>query len=92
MRSVAKRHDLFPNDELIASYRKVFSSEHGKEVLSHMLFDLGTFLEVSESDLSLKNYGVRLLQILGGSEPTQESIKLFMDALMRQPLPRGNKK
>ena len=86
-----KRLDLFPNEELIGHYRKIFSTGAGQEVLLHMLYDLGVFLEVSSGpeDVALKNYGTRLIKILGGQEPAQESIKLFMNAVMRQSLPKG---
>jgi len=83
-----QRHDLFPNNELISLYRQVFSSGAGLTVLSHMLYDLGVFVEVSDGseDIALKNYGTRLLKILAGGEPAQDSIEQFTKRLMKQPL------
>lgn len=84
------RLDTFPNKELMAHYRRVFSSGAGLAVLTHMLYDLGTFQEVSAGaeDIALKNYGNRLLKILAGGEPSQESIEDFAKRLMKQPLPK----
>jgi hypothetical protein len=88
---VSDRLDTFPTEELIGHYRTTFSTGAGQEVLLHMLYDLGVFLEVTAGpqDVALKNYGTRLMKILGGAEPAQESIKLFMNAVMRQQLPKG---
>lgn len=82
------RLDMFPSEELINHYRKVFSSSAGLEVLTHMLFDLGTFEQVSggEEDIALKNYGNRLLAILAGGEISQNSIEEFTKRIMRQQL------
>ena len=84
------RHDLFPNNELICHYRQVFSSGPGLEVLTHILYDLGIFTDVSSGpeDVALKNYGNRLLRILSGGEADAESIQNFAKRLMRQPLPK----
>jgi hypothetical protein len=86
------RHDLFPGKELIGQYRSVFSSAAGLSVLSHMIYDLGVFLEVKSGpeDIALKNYGNRLLKILAGGDPTAENIENFTKRLMMQPLPKGN--
>jgi len=71
-------------------YRQVFSSNVGYEVLTHILFDLGTFQGVSAGpeDIALKNYGNRLLAILAGGEIAEGSIKEFTKRLMKQPLPK----
>lgn len=84
------RLDMFPNNELIERYRSVFSSGAGLEVLSHMLFDLGVFVEISggPEDVALKNYGNRLLSILAGGEPKEDTVKDFTKRLMKQPLPK----
>jgi len=85
-----RRLDYFPNNDLISLYRQVFSSGPGLTVLSHMLYDLGAFVEVSDGseDIALKNYGTRILKILAGGEPTQDSIEQFTKRLMKQPLPK----
>jgi hypothetical protein len=75
-----------PKNNLIIQYRRVFSSTHGIDVLNHILFDLGTFTETSDSseDVALKNYGLRLLKILGGGEPQEDTMKVFTMQLMKQ--------
>lgn len=89
-----QRLDLFPNNELISQYRQVFSSGAGLTVLSHILYDLGTFLEVSAGpeDIALKNYGNRLLKILSGGEIAEDNLKAFTKQLMKQPLPKERNK
>ncbi len=82
------RLDTFPSDELIGQYRNVFSSKNGQDVLTHILYDLGVFFETSLSpeDVSLRNYGVRILRILSGGEIEGDNIKSFTMKLMKQPL------
>lgn len=82
------RFNLFPTNELIAQYRKVFSSPEGQQVLVHIMYDLGVFTEISgaDEDIALKNYGIRLMNILGGGDPSSYNIKDFMYKLMKQPL------
>ena len=88
-----QRHDFFPNNGLIRQYRQVFSSRVGQTVLGHILYDLGVFLEISDNqdDVTLKNYGTRLLKILAGGEPNENSVEEFTKRLMKQPLPEENK-
>jgi hypothetical protein len=84
---MSKRWDYFPEKDLIQRYRRVFSSEHGLEVLQHMLFDLGVFQPAtSDGDAFLNEYGQRLLDILAGGEPEDYAIKIFVKQLMRQSL------
>ena len=83
------RLDTFPAKDLLQKYRNVFSSKEGPEVLTHMLFELGLFEDMasmSAEDSALKNYGSRILKILGGSEVTSDSIEVFLKRLMSQPL------
>lgn len=84
------RLDLFPGKELIGYYRKTFGSNEGREVLAHMLVDLGAFIQVSDGaeDVALKNYANRLLEILAGGEPAKENIQGFVDRLIKQPIPK----
>jgi len=84
------RFDVFPNNDLIALYRQIFSSGPGLEVLNHILFDLGAFQESpdSETETALRNYSNRLLAILSGGEVGKDSIETFTKQLMRQPLPK----
>ena len=90
------RLDLFPNNELIGHYRKIFSSKEGQEVLAHMLVELGVFMPVTDGpeDIALKNHGIRLIDILAGQPtehgggPAKDNVKNFMDRVMKQPLPK----
>ena len=81
---------MFPGPELIGQYRKVFSSNEGLEVLTHILFDLGMFEQISDGpeDVALKNYANRLIGILSGSEPDKSNMQDFVKRLMKQPLPK----
>ena len=85
------RLDTFPNNDLIAQYRQAFSSRSGQIVLAHMLYDLGVFIETSEApeDVFLKNYGMRLIRILGGGEVDENTMMEFTKRLMKQPLTKG---
>lgn len=87
------RLDFFPTNALINQYRQVFSSRAGRDVLAHLLFDLGVFQEISDGpeDVALKNFGLRLTKILAGGEPAPESVDSFMMKLMKQPLPKEQK-
>ena len=82
------RLDFFPKEDLIAHYRTVFSSPHGRAVLTHMLYDLGVFQEITDGpeDVALKNYGTRLLMILAGGAVNESSIEGFAKLLMMQPV------
>lgn len=81
---------MFPKNSLIDQYRRVFSSKHGVDILYHMLYDLGVFQEISDGpeDVALKNYGLRLLKILGGGGPDEDTIRQFTKKLMKQQLPK----
>lgn len=85
------RLDTFPNNEMIEKYRHVFSTREADEVLAHMMFELGAFLEVSDrvEDVALKNYGTRLLSILGGGEVATNTLSTFIKRLIKQPLKEG---
>lgn len=80
--------------ELMRQYRNVFSNTEAKHVLSHILFELGTFIDIPDmtpEDAALKNYGVRLLNILGGGEIKINAISALVDGLKRNPLPEETK-
>ena len=82
------RLDLFPKNTLVGQYRKVFSTNDGNDVLGHILYDLGVFQETSDSpeNVALRNYGLRILKILGGGSPDEDTIKQFTKKLMKQTL------
>ena len=87
------RLDLFPTDNLIGQYRQIFSSRNGKDVLAHMVFDLGVFTQTSDTpeDVALRNYGMRLLSILGGDNPpSKNAIDVFVKNIMKQSLKKEN--
>lgn len=82
------RLDTFPRLDLIKKYRNAFGSGDGKEVLSHMLFELGLFEEISLSpeDMALKNYASRILKIIGGGEVQTDTLKNFINQISSQRL------
>jgi len=84
-----RRLETFPDNSIIRSYRRVFSSPAGKDVLVHMLFELGFMHEtLDDGDKILKMYAERLLNILGGGEPAKETLQTFAMTLMKQQLPK----
>lgn len=86
------RFDLFPTNETISQYRKVFSTGAGLDVLSHMMYDLGLFVESGgPEDVALRNYGLRLMSILSGDEIEEHTLKAFLKDLMRQQLKKETK-
>lgn len=84
------RLDMFPNSDLIAQYRQTFSSRSGQIVLMHILYDLGVFIETSDvpEGVALRNYGMRLLKILGGGDVDENTMTEFTKRLVKQPLPK----
>lgn len=81
------RLDLFPSADMIREYRKLYSKPGADEVLLHVLFDYGVFIESdTPEDVTLRNQGIRLLRILGGGEVNKETIRGLLKQLMRQPL------
>jgi len=77
-----------PEPDMIAQYRNCFSSRAGQTVLVHMLDDLMVFshMETTVEDVALKNYGLRLLAILGGGGMAVENVEDFTLRLMKQPI------
>ncbi len=86
--------DTFPKNDLIQKYRNVFGAHEGPDVLAHILFELGLFLDIpnmTDEQKALKNYGARLLRIIGGAEVNIASIKGLINHLNLQPLPKEKK-
>lgn len=79
---------------LIRQYRKVFASNDGLDVLEHIFYDLGIFQPCSDTpdDVALKNYGTRLLTILGAGQPEEDTVKTFIKRLISQPYLKTEKK
>lgn len=88
------RLDTFPGTDLIKNYRNVFGGPDGPKVLSHMLYEMGFFEDIAgmtPEDSALKNYGSRLLRILGGGEVKETAMMAFAKHLMSQPLEKAKK-
>ena len=85
-----RQYDFAFTEEITQSYRKLFSSGNGLFVLSHMLHDLGAFRPISDDpeEVALRNFGIRIMAILSGGQPTGENINRFMKGLMSQPIPK----
>jgi extradiol dioxygenase family protein len=68
-------------DEVKRMYREVFGTRVGREVLAHMLVELGFFNEiVTDEQKILCNYARRLLKLMGVLQP--KNINDITDALM----------
>ena len=81
------RLSFFPPEDVIRQYRQVFTQKGGEEITIDMLFDFGVFEESKDNDdVVLRNYGIRLLKILGGGQINRETIREFIKRLVRQPL------
>ena len=83
-----RQYDFAFTEEITQSYRKLFSSGNGLFVLSHMMHDLGVFRPISDDpeEVALRNFGIRIMSILSGGQPTGDNINRFMKGLMMQPI------
>lgn len=80
------------SNELAQLYRDVFSTPKGKVVLFHILEELGFHeIIITEQEKILKNYSMRLLEIIGGGRMEQNSVTDFVTKLMKQPLEKERK-
>lgn len=72
--------------KVLNAYRSVFHTPEGKQVLAHLLTDLGLFneLEPSEYEVAQHNAGIKILQRLGIIRA--ENIQSIIDALMNLPV------
>jgi hypothetical protein len=76
-----KKIDNNSADEVKRMYREVFGPRVGREVLAHMLVELGFFNEiVTEEQKVLANYSRHLLKLMGVLQP--KNINVITDALM----------
>jgi hypothetical protein len=71
--------------EMAEQMRRVFGTQEGEEVLSWILEDTGCFTKVSEDAVGTRNYGVRLLQLMGVYRP--ETTLDITRAMLEIPLP-----
>jgi len=70
---------------MMEDYKRLFSGKGNEDVLLHMIFEYGIFEESeNETDVILRNHGIRFLKILGGGEVSGETIKTMFKALVRQ--------
>ena len=68
-------------DEVKRMYREVFGTRSGKEVLAHMLVELGFFNEiVTDEQKVLCNYSRHLLKLMGVLRP--KNVNDITEALM----------
>ena len=85
-RLTAKPESLSDDLKLLNAYRSVFFSMEGRQVLAHLLTDLGIFneLEAAEDEVATHNAGIRILTRLGIIRA--ENIQAIVDALMGLPV------
>lgn len=79
---------MLKDEEMTYKFRKVFSSRDGQDVLLWILRDCGALdaIPATAEAVTLRNWGIRLLTLLGGGELTNENIKVLTHAVMRQPI------
>ena len=72
--------------KLLNAYRSVFYSPEGRQVLAHLLTDLGIFneLEATGEEVAIHNAGIRILVRLGIIRA--ENIQNIVNALLELPV------
>lgn len=81
LKELLKNKKVTPEDEVKRMYREVFGTRVGKEVLAHMLVELGFFNEiVTDEQKVLANYARRILKIMGVIQP--KNINDIIESLM----------
>ena len=76
-----KKIDNNSADEVKRMYREVFGTRVGREVLAHMLVELGFFSEhIVDEQVFLCNYARHILKLMGVLQP--KNINDITDALM----------
>lgn len=80
------RDHQFTKDELLrrAEIRKAYNTPSGRMELLRNLVDWGTFRQISEADLALRNYGIHKLEELGFLDI--ELLEEFIHWLFSRPL------
>ena len=79
------------NREICQAYRNVFTAKDGPKVLADILTNLGVFTDfavMTPEIAARKDYGARLLMILGGGEVTPEAIIALIQRVSVQTLPK----
>jgi len=86
-----RREQPDPIKEIREHYRMVFSSYHGKAVLTHLLSELHFFDEVVEgNEVVLANFARRLLFFLGVWDSKNLEDQSLISAFLRIPLKDEN--
>ena len=72
--------------KVLNAYRSIFYPPEGRQVLAHLLTDLGLFneLEATEDEVAQHNAGIRILTRLGIIKAG--NIQAIIDALMDLPV------
>jgi hypothetical protein len=85
-RLTVKPESLTEEMKLINAYRSVFYSPEGRQVLAHLLTDLGLFneLEATEDEVGQHNAGIRILVRLGIIRA--ENIQTIVNSLLDIPI------
>ena len=77
--------------DICQAYRNVFSGKDGPKVLADILFNLGVFTDFAVQTPEIaarKDYGARLMMILGGGDVQLEAVVALINRLIIQPLPQ----
>jgi hypothetical protein len=80
--------------EICQAYRNVFTTGDGPKVLADILFCLGVFDDLprmTPEASALKNYGSRLMIIVGGGAVNGSAVENLIKSLSGQPLPLERK-
>jgi len=66
--------------------RATFSTSHGLMALTWILEDCGTFAPIpaTAEAIAVRNWSIKLLNILGGGGMAEENIRAFAKTLMKQ--------
>lgn len=81
-------HNRKRTREIIRLYRRVFSSPEGKEVLHHMMIELGFYDNLTGDDphaIARQNYARRILRLCGiwNVDMTEEVLQSFFDIAIK---------
>ena len=86
---MADNMQMFPNNEIVRTYRNRYRGHEGAKVLYHQAFETGFFSDVpdvSPEAAALRAYLSRLLIILGGGEIGLNAFEAMVNVLLNQPL------
>ena len=78
-----------PRKDVIGYYRTVFSTFAGRAVLCDLLDDMGVFRVIPVTaidEIAVRNYGLMLMDVIGGGEINDSTVHEFLHKLMQQPI------